>query len=71
MSAVAARVRRSTAHANQAAIGLALATMIVIGFIALHVLDLFVLPWPMALALAPLTVPLQCWLAVGPLHRRA
>ena len=65
MTALASRAHRATVHARQAAIGLALAGSIVGGWTALHVLDVFVLPWGIALALAPLTVPLQCWLAVG------
>ena len=65
MTAVVSPARRATAHARQAAAGLALAGAIVLGWLTLHVLDVFVLPWRVALALAPLTVPLQCWLAVG------
>ena len=65
MSPVATSARRSEAPAHQAAVGLGLAATIVCGWATLHILDVFVLPWRLALALAPFTVPVQCWLAVG------
>ena len=65
MSATAAPLRSTDRHARQATIGLGLAAAVTGGWLALHILDLFVLPWPVALALAPVLVALQCWLSVG------
>ena len=65
MSATAASPRSLSALHRQTAVGLTLAAAVTGGWLALHVLDLFVLPWRIALALAPLTIALQCWLSVG------
>ena len=65
MSATAAPATRSDRHARQTVVGLGLASAVTGGWLALHLIDVFVLPWRVALALAPVTVPLQCWLSVG------
>ncbi|RYB01496.1 fatty acid desaturase [Lichenibacterium ramalinae] len=65
MSASAAPVRSTDRYARQTAIGLGLAAAVVAGWLALHVLAVFVLPWHVALALAPPLLALQCWLSVG------
>ncbi len=65
MSATIAPIRRTDAFARQTRLGLGLAGAISGGWVALHVLDVFLLPWRVALLLAPLLVALQCWLSVG------
>ena len=65
MTATATTARPADRYARQAAVGLGLAAAVLGGWIALHVLDVFVLPWRVALALSPLLVALQCWLSVG------
>lgn len=65
MSAIAPSARSADRFTRQTAIGLGLASAITLGWVALHVLDLFVLPWRVALVAAPVLVALQCWLSVG------
>ena len=65
MTATAAPVRTADRHVRQTAVGLGLATSIIAGWLTLHVLDVFMLPWRVELALAPVLVALQCWLSVG------
>ncbi len=65
MSATAAATRPADRYTRQAAVGLTLAGAVTGGWLALHVLDVFVLPWRAALILSPLLVALQCWLSVG------
>ena len=65
MSTTAAPVRSTDRYSRQAAIGLALAASVLAGWLALHVLDVFLLPWRAALLMAPLLVAVQCWLSVG------
>ena len=65
MSATAAPARSADRYSRQAAIGLGLAGTVAGSWLALHVLDIFVLPWRAALVLSPLLVALQCWLSVG------
>ena len=65
MSATIAPLRRTDAFARQTRLGLGLAGAILGGWLTLHVLDVFLLPWRFALLLAPLLVALQCWLSVG------
>lgn len=65
MSATAAPVRSLDRYARQTAVGLGLAGAVAGGWLALHVLDVFLLPWPVVLWLSPLLVALQCWLSVG------
>jgi beta-carotene ketolase (CrtW type) len=62
---VAPAIRSAEALSRQTAIGLALAAAVAGGWLALHVLDVFLLPWRVALMLAPLLVAVQCWLSVG------
>ena len=65
MSATTAPARPADRYARQTAIGLGLAAAVVGGWLALHVIDVFLLPRGTALALSPLLVALQCWLSVG------
>ncbi len=65
MSATAAPARPADRFSHQAAVGLGLAAAVAGGWLALHVLDVFVLPWRAELMLAPLLVAVQCWLSVG------
>ncbi len=65
MSSTAASVRSTDPHSRQTVLGLTLAGCVTGGWLALHVLDLFVLPWHIALLFAPFTIALQCWLSVG------
>ncbi len=65
MSASAVPARSEDRYARQTAVGLGLAAAVVAGWLALHVLDVFLLPWHVALSLAPVLVALQCWLSVG------
>ncbi len=65
MTATTAPTRSTDRFARQTAVGLGLAGTVVGGWLALHVGDVFLLPWHVALVLAPLLVALQCWLSVG------
>ncbi len=65
MSATLAPLSRKAVVSRQTRLGLGLAGAILGGWLALHVLDLFLLPWHFALLAAPLLVALQCWLSVG------
>ena len=65
MSATAVTSRPADRHSRQAAVGLGLAVAVTGGWLALHLLDVFVLPWTVLLPLSPLLVALQCWLSVG------
>lgn len=65
MSATAAPAHSAGRFSRQTAIGLSLAGSVMAGWLALHILDVFVLPWRVEIMLAPLLVALQCWLSVG------
>jgi beta-carotene/zeaxanthin 4-ketolase len=65
MSATAASRRATDRFARQTSIGLGLAAAVTGGWVVLHVVDVFLLPWSVALPLAPLLVAVQCWLSVG------
>ncbi len=65
MSATAAPLRSTDRYARQTVVGLALAFAVIAGWLVLHVVDVFLLPWHVALLLSPLLVALQCWLSVG------
>ncbi len=65
MSATPASARSAAPHSRQTALGLTLAGCVAGGWLALHMLDVFLLPWRTALLLAPFTIALQCWLSVG------
>jgi beta-carotene ketolase (CrtW type) len=65
MSFTVAGRRHSEALARQTAMGLALAGAVAAGWLALHLLGIFILPGRVALILAPLLIAAQCWLSVG------
>ena len=65
MSATAAASRPADRYTRQAAVGLSLAGAVTGGWLTLHILDVFVLPWRVALLLSPLLLAAQCWLSVG------
>lgn len=59
-------VQSKAEQQRQTAVGLSLATLIVLAFVALHVVSVFVLPWSGATLLAAaLLVPVLTWLSVG------
>ena len=66
MSAVASAPSRGWAAVRQAAIGLSLAGLIVIAWLAMHLYGVFLHRWSAEdIVLVPILVALQCWLNVG------
>ncbi len=56
---------RARGFRRQTIVGLALALAVLASWIAVHAAGVFLLPWHLALVLAPALIVAQCWLSVG------